>query len=81
MLKKLCVTKLTEHGNMENHLVETKNLMDQLAPLGEPLAENLSIALFLTSLPDSYGTLTMALETKPDEDLTKELVKNTCLEE
>lgn len=33
MLKKLCVIKLTEHGNMENHLVEMENLMDQLASM------------------------------------------------
>ena len=35
----------------------------------------------LSSLPDSYGTLITALETRPEEDLTKELVKNKLLEE
>src|SRR6218665_2203655 len=38
LLKRLCGLKLTEHGNMENHLAEMQNLIDQLASLGEPLA-------------------------------------------
>ena len=68
---------------MENHLAEMQNLIDQLASLGEvgePLAEHLSVALFLSSLPDSYGTLITALETRPEEDLTvtTELVKGIC---
>ena len=37
--------------------------------------------LFLSSLPDSYGTLIAALETRPEEDLTTELVKGKLLEE
>src|SRR6218665_2873843 len=66
---------------MENHLAEMQNLIDQLASLGEPLAEHLSVALFLSSLPDSYGTLITALETRPEEDLNTELVKGKLLEE
>src|SRR6218665_3338780 len=57
LLKRLCRLKLTEHGDMENHLAEMQNLIDQLASLGKPLAGHLSVALFLSSLPDSYGTL------------------------
>src|SRR6218665_3818293 len=41
LLKRLCGLKLTEHGDMENHLAEMQNLIDQLASLGEPLAETL----------------------------------------
>jgi len=49
---------------MENHLSEMGNLIDQLSSLGEPLAEHLSVALFLSSLchPDSYSTLITAPE-------------------
>src|SRR6218665_3453896 len=81
LLKRLRGLKLTEHGDMENHLAEMQNLIDQLASLGEPLAEHLSVALFLNSFPDSYGTLITALETIPEEDLTTELVKGKLLEE
>src|SRR6218665_3857779 len=53
LLKRLCGLKLTEHAcDMENHLAEMQNLIDQLASLREPLAEHLSVALFLSSLPD-----------------------------
>jgi len=53
-----------------------EDLVDQLASLGEPLAEQLTVALMWSSLPDSYGTLITAVETRPEEDLTKELTKN-----
>ena len=81
LLKRLCKAKLTEHGDVENHLAEMQNLINELASLGEPLAEHLSVVLFLSSLPDSYGTLITALETGPEEDLTTELVKGKLLEE
>jgi len=38
-------------------------------------------AIFLRSLPDSYGTLITALEPRPEEDLTTELVKGKLLKE
>ena len=81
LLKKLFALKLTEDGNMEMHITQTEDLIDQMASLGETLADNLTVALFLSSLPDSYGTLITALETRPEEDLTQELVKNKLLEE
>jgi len=73
--------KLSEGGNMERHLIQMQDLIDQLASLGETLAEQLTVALFLSSLPESYGTLITALETRPEADLTIELVKNKLLEE
>jgi len=81
LLKKICTLKLTEEGDMNAHVAQMDDLTDQLASLGEPLAEHLLVALLLSSLPDSYGTLITALETRPEEDLTKELVKNKMLEE
>src|ERR1700733_9667699 len=81
LLRKICALKLTEFGDMENHLAEMQNLIDQLTSLGESLAEHLTVALILSSLPESYGTLITALETRPEEDLTIELVKNKLLEE
>ena len=81
LLKKICALKLTEEGDMSAHLAHMEDLVDQLASLGEPLAEHLTVALMLSSLPDSYGTLITALETRPEDDLTKELVKNKLLEE
>lgn len=55
---------------MEANLAQMEDLIDQLALLGETLAEQLTVAFFLSSLPDSYGTLITALETRPEGDLT-----------
>jgi len=66
---------------MESHLAQMEDLIDQLSSLGEKLAEHLTVALFLSSLPDSYGTLITALETRDEADLTTELVKNKLIEE
>ena len=79
LLKKLCGLKLTDCGNMESHLAQMEDLIDQLSSLGETLAEHLTVALFLSSLPDSYGTLITALETRDEADLTT--VKNKLIEE
>jgi hypothetical protein len=81
LLRKLCALKLTETGSMEDHLRQMEDIIDRLASLGEALAEQLTVALFLSSLPESYSTLITALETRPEEDLTQELVKNKLLEE
>jgi hypothetical protein len=61
LLKRLCTLKLAEDGNMECHLAQMDDLIDQLASLGK----HLTIALFLSSLPDRYGTLTTALKRRP----------------
>ena len=81
LLKKICGLRLTESGNMETHLAQMEGLIDQLSSLGETLAEHLIVAFFLSSLPDNYGTLITALETRPETDLTQELVKNKLIEE
>jgi gag-polypeptide of LTR copia-type len=81
LLKKICALKLSESGDMERHLGSMEDPFDQLASLGDTLAEQLTVAHFLSSLPDSYGTLITALEIRLEADLTVELVKNKLLEE
>ena len=72
---------------MELHLAQMEDLIDQLLSLGETLAEHLTVALFLSSLPDSYGTLITALETRDEADLTRyirllksQVTHRTCLQ-
>lgn len=77
LLRRICSLKLTEGGNTKNHLIRMQDLIDRL----ETLAEQLTVALFLSSLPASYGALTTALETRPEEDLMIELVKNKLFDE
>jgi len=48
---------------MEDHLAQMEDLIDQLASLREELAVQLTVALFLSGLPDSYSALITARET------------------
>ena len=66
---------------MEQHLKQIEGRIDQLIPVGEALVEKLTVAIILSSLPESYGTLITVLKTRPEEDLTQELVKNKQPEE
>jgi hypothetical protein len=66
---------------MELHLAQMEDTIDQLTSLGEDIAEHLTMAIYLSSLLDSYCTLITALETRPEKDLTPELVKGKLLEE
>lgn len=81
LLKRICRITLTESGNMENHITELMDLVDRLTGLGGNLDEDMIIAIMLGSLPDSYATLIMALEARPEHDLTIEMVKEKLIQE
>ncbi|KAK2580008.1 hypothetical protein KPH14_010773 [Odynerus spinipes] len=80
-LKRLCRSRLAENESMERHINGMLNMVDELEARGESIKERMVIALILGSLPDSYNTLVTALETRPEIDLTLELVKGKLLEE
>jgi gag-polypeptide of LTR copia-type len=61
---------------METHLAPMEKLAEQFSSLRESLAEHLTVALLLNSLPKSYDILITALETRPVTDQTIEFVKN-----
>lgn len=72
---------LPEGGNMQTHLNAMDECMDELATLGQPLADDLSVALYLSSLSESYSVLITAIESRAEADLNKNMVKNKLLEE
>jgi len=80
LFKRICSMKLSENGDMENHLNAMLNSIDQLAALGEALKDKMIIALLLCSLPESYNTLITALKTISEDELTIELVKGKLLD-
>jgi len=43
LLKKICGLKLAEYGDMEIHLAQMEDLIEQLSSLGETLAEHLTV--------------------------------------
>ena len=81
LLRQICNLKLNDGGSMETHIQHMQELVDKLAALGEELKENLVVAMLLSSLPDSYGTLITALESRPEEELTLSLVKGKLSDE
>lgn len=81
LLKRVCRTVLKEGGDMEEHITTISNHIEQLTALGQELPDNLVAALLLGSLPESYETLVTALESRPESDLTSQLVKNKLIDE
>ena len=80
-MRRLCRLNLKENGDMEAHLNTMDELIDKLTTLGEMMAEPMAVALYLSSLPESYSTMITALETRPECDLTRSMVKGKLLDE
>lgn len=81
LLKRICNMNMTEGQEMEKHLFELEELFDRLHCAGQQLDTSLRIAMMLRSVPDSYDGLVTALESRKDEDLTIELVKQKLMDE
>lgn len=76
LIRKICSTKLKEGGNLDKHLQKMNEYFQQLHSMGETkLSETWSVAFLLSSLPDSYDVLVTALETRPEAELTLNLVE------
>ena len=81
LLKQICDKRFADGDDMAEHLFEMEELFSRLTNAGQELGENLTVAMILRSLPTSYDTLTTALESRSDDDLTLELVKRKLLDE
>lgn len=81
LLKKLTKLELTDDGDMEEHLQTFSDLLQRIADVGDEIPAKLQAAMLLCSLPDSYDSLTTALEQRPQEELTLDLIKSKLLAE
>ena len=82
LMRKICNLKLEEGADVQNHINQMTELFDKLRDIGEELlSETWRVAMLLSSLPRSYDTLITALETRPEADLTYDLVQSKLLEE
>ena len=81
LLKTLCRTVLSEDGDMEAHISGFSHTVNQLMALGTELDDNLLAAMLLGSLPESYDTLVTALESRPEKDITQQLIKSKLIDE
>ncbi|KAG5871994.1 hypothetical protein JTB14_020462 [Gonioctena quinquepunctata] len=68
--------QLAGYGNMEEHIAQVSEYIEELKALGEELFNDKWIVGFLlNSLPCEYDTLITALESRRDNELT--LVEKT----
>jgi hypothetical protein len=69
-------------ASMEDHINEMSNLFQNLRDLGEEnLTDSWQMAFLLSSLPESFDTLIIALETRSEKELTLELVESKLIHE
>lgn len=81
VLKRICNKTFRDGDDMQSHLFELEELFAKFSCAGLNLGEPLMVALVLRSLPNSFDTLTTALESRPADDLKLELVKSKLLDE
>ncbi|GBN42759.1 hypothetical protein AVEN_131529-1 [Araneus ventricosus] len=72
---------MSEDGNMNEHIAQMLELIDKLKAVGEEIKDDHIAALLLVSVPMSYDTLITALEARPENQLTPELIENKLTDE
>ena len=81
LLKKVCKTRYNEDENISEHITKMDSYFDRLNVMGEKVSDTLKLSFLLSSLPDSYDTVVMSLETRSENDLTYKMVKDRLYEE
>lgn len=81
LIKKLFKAQLPKGGNMEEHLLQMFQWLDELNEMGAQFAESLTVIIILSSLNEDYDTLITALEARNDEDLQTEFIRTKLIEE
>lgn len=81
VVRKLVSIRMCDGECMAEHLKAMAELRLRLTALGEEMKDHWFVALMLSSLPASYDGLIMALESRPDADLTVDFVKGKLLDE
>ena len=81
LLRKLYSLKLSEGGNVNEHINKIYEIRDKLTAIGETINDQHLSALMLCSLPPSYDTLITALEARPELELTPAFIRSKLLDE
>lgn len=81
VLRKLCSLRLSEGANLPAHLSEMVKLHTRFQMVEEGLKDRVFMAMILSSLPPSYGNLIVALENRPEAELTSEFAMKKLREE
>lgn len=83
VMRKICSLRLEKHGDMEAHVSKLAELFEKLNNLQPEkiLDDQWLVAILFSSLPEEYETLVTALEARPEEDLTLDMVKGKLIDE
>ncbi|HVX00073.1 MAG TPA: hypothetical protein VHA52_06550 [Candidatus Babeliaceae bacterium] len=78
--RKFFNTKFNPNDSMQAHINYVRELAEKLDAIGDPVRDKDIAMTLLSSLPEDYDPLIVALQTRP-EDLTSEFVANRLLAE
>lgn len=81
LYKKISFKRAASGDDIEKHINELADLIQQLSDLGEITSEAWKVGMLLGSLPDSFHALVTALEVRPEQDLTWLMVQSKILDE
>ncbi|XP_075157616.1 uncharacterized protein LOC142230880 [Haematobia irritans] len=81
LLRQHSSKRMNESQSMENHITEFLELVAKLEDLGEEFPEHKVVSFLLGSLPVDYNVIVKALEVRPENDLTLEMVKEKLMQE
>lgn len=81
LYRKIFQARLTEDGEIMQHISEMLTYCNKLTELGEKIQENLKAALLLKRIPESYSALISSLDSKSEKEFTLDLVKSRLMDE
>lgn len=71
MLRRVINMQYTEGDDLERHLIEMENLFERIANAGYELPAKITMLMVLRSMLESYDNLGIAMENRPDAELTE----------
>lgn len=80
LYRTLCRMRLSEDGDMEDHINNVQDTVNRLNVLGEEIRDKFAAAILLESLPDSYDPLVTMLEER-EEGFSLSLAKSKLIDE
>jgi hypothetical protein len=78
--RKLQGLRMSNEDSMHEHVKKFKEIVRKLSAIGAPVPDDYQVTILLNSLPDSYDSLIVALESRA-EGLTMEFVQERLLHE
>lgn len=82
LLKGIMTMRLEEGGDMEAHIARINDAFHRMIDSNNTInLEDWKVATLLGSLPESYDNLVTTLESRPEEDLTANVVQSRLIDE